>query len=217
MQLYHELRSPLGLIQTTALCAAGDCPEGSPARRRLETISRVAERALRVAESVLALARDSQDDDETSTGFRPAQLLLGLVEDLTGSGAARPELDIEPGAAGAVLAGHAPCFEGMTQALLTNAYEHGDGAAPRLHLAAAGDTLTLTVRNTIAPNGSQHGLGIGTYLAVQLAAALGGTLTTARERDEFGARFAVLIPAQQAPGDGAHRAGGARAREGEER
>ena len=163
-----------------------------------------------MTERVLSLARDSQDDDEASRGFRPAELLRGLVEDLAGSGVARPELDIAPEAADAVLPEHASWFEGMAQALLTNAYDHGDGAAPRLRLAAAGDTLTLTVRNTVAPNGSHHGLGIGTYLAVQFAAELGGTLTTARERDEFGARFAVLIPAQQAPGDGAHRASGAR-------
>ncbi len=210
VQVYHELRSPLGLLQTTALSAASDCPEGSPARRRLETISRVAERTLRVTESVLSLARDSQADSAAGEGFHPAELLRGLVEDLAGSGATPPQLEIGGGANEAVLPGHAPFFEGMAQALLTNAYDHGDGEAPRLHLDMSDDTLTLTVRNTVAPNGSHHGLGIGTYLALQFATGLGGTLTTAREQDEFSARFIVQVPPQQQPSNGARRTNGSR-------
>lgn len=197
--LYHELRSPLALIATTALGAASECSEGSTTRERLERITRVAERTLRVTETVLALAR-SDPDAPAGTVFQPADALTSLVRDFAADGERDVLLDVRPEARVARLFGQSGHFEGMVQALLTNARDHGAVDEPiRVTLEALGDTLRLTVDNRVAKQRSHHGLGIGTYLARRLAGELAGTLSAAQTGDEYRVRF-TAVTAPRRPG-----------------
>ena len=187
------------MIATTAHGAASDCVEGSATRERLERISRVAERALRVTETVLALAR-KDTECSVDAAFRPAEALTSLVGDALEEGEQGVALEVRPEAWGARMYGRSGHFEGMVQALLTNARDHGAASAPiRVVLELAGDTLCLTVDNRVTKQPSHRGLGIGSYLAQRLAGELAGTLTSARVGEEYRARFtAVVLPPQTA-------------------
>ena len=192
--LYHELRAPLGLIATTALSAASECAEDSITRHRLETISRVAERTLRVTETVLALARQGAEGP-AGEPFSPAAVLSGLVDDFSTDGDRSFQLVVQEPASDVRLVGRPAHFEGIVQALLSNTLDHGAVDAPvRISLELADDTLCLTIDNPVAAQARHRGLGIGTYLAHRLAGELGGTLTATRVGDDFRARFAVAVP-----------------------
>jgi len=95
--------------------------------------------------------------------------------------------------------------------LLGNALHHGAASRPvRVHAACEGDLFRLTVANEGTPiteaaqarlfhpfsrksgNRASDGLGLGLYIAQQLAQAHGGSLSV--QSDESGTRFSLQIP-----------------------
>ena len=98
--LYHELKSPLGLIATLARSAAIEL-DGLRAREHFEAINRVAERTLRTADIVLAVAR-AADQQPTVTCCRPAEVLERLVGDMQELGC-DVQLDIDESSVNALV------------------------------------------------------------------------------------------------------------------
>ena len=192
MQLYHELRSPLGLIQTTAQCAIED-GDVEAAQRSLDRIARVAERTLRVTESVLAMAGSERRTGATrNRTFSVEEPLSALVDDFAACVGRRINLDVEADAGELILRGSSSDFEAMTQALLTNAIDHGsDDSAIDVALLSVGESVAIEIRNPVAAVDTHRGLGIGTHLAGRLASALGGRLTL--DREEHGAFVARFV------------------------
>ncbi len=191
--VYHEMKAPLGLIATLARMAASEREADDPLRRRCDTIARVAERTLRTAEQVLDVARVAGSSDGAGvTDFRPAEIVEQLAEELRDAGHAA-DLRIEESARFAAVRGRAAWLEALLQSLLANARDHGDTDFPvQLTLAALPAELLLTVRNRVADVDVHRGLGIGSYLAEQLAGRLGGRYRGERDGDEYCA--SVTIP-----------------------
>ena len=207
--LYHELRAPLGLIVTTARSAASECAEDSITRHRLETISRVAERTLRVTETVLALAREAAEGPGGEP-FSPAAVLSGLVDDLSAEGGRSFQLVVQEPARDVRLVGRPAHFEGIVQALLTNALDHGAVDAPvRISLELADDTLCLTIDNPSRRKRAIAGSGSGPISPTASppssggrSARLGSAMTSARASPSLSLRRANECRAPLCPASG---------------
>ena len=192
--VYHEMKAPLGLIATLARMAASEREPDDPLRRRCDTIARVAERTLRTAEQVLEVARAAgAEGEQDGSDFRPAEVVEQLTEELRDAGRA-VELQIEESARFATAHGRAAWLEALLQSLLANARDHGDpDAAVQVTLAALPGELLLTVRNRVAAKDAHLGLGIGSYLAQQLAGRLRGRFHGERDGDEYCASLTLPL------------------------
>lgn len=172
--VYHELRSPLGLVATAARSAADDCQDEA-IRSRCEMIVRAAERMLRTANEVFELNRSAECLDRD--WYVPAKIIADFVADLRGL-----EVDVrcETAAGGGAVAvfGVRGQFEALLHSLVTNAVDHGDPEAEVVVGLTEGEgELVVAVTNRAASLERHNGMGLGTYIAAGLAERLGARLT----------------------------------------
>lgn len=186
---YHELRSPLGLLVTSAHAIADDAPD--PAiRARVAVMARAAERMLRTASQVFEFARAGTLGEPEP--YRPAASVREIAADLGGL-AVNLELDIAARADAIRLYGHRSAFEAIVQSLINNALEHGDATRPvTIRVADEPGSCTVTVENWLPGARRSRGLGAGLHLCRRLAAHLGAVLETEAGGDRFSAR--LLLP-----------------------
>lgn len=172
---YHEIRSPLGLIVTSARLAAEDATD-AVVRERCAAIERTGERLLRIVALAFALERTPVERGR----FRPWATVEAVVEDSRALGASI-RLAMKPGAVAAEAAGPAAHFEMLIQALIANALDHGEPGCQVLVSACAGDeTFEVTVANRVAKHSGHEGLGLGAYVVGRLTTVLGATLEESR-------------------------------------
>lgn len=184
--LYHEFRSPLGLIATAASAAAEASDEES-VQRYCQTIARVTERMLRTA-GVL-LGRDGEVEV-----FSPLRVVEDVVLDHRLDGTA-VQLHREGPVSNLRVNGSRAALEALLVTLLANAGDHGDPSAPvHVRLAPRGDdTIDISVSNRVGGDG-HRGLGLGTAVAEDLARSLGGTIERSRSpRDRYVVRLSLPL------------------------
>ena len=197
--LYHEVRSPLGLIITAAHAAAAATEDGA-VRRRLDAIVRVAERTLRVAAEVIEGARaGTTTPAPPDVLFHPATVVEQFVLDLRAM-----NVEVEWRRDGHVdecfAHGRASQFEALLHTLFEDALDHRAGDSPiRVHATlvhdGAASELRVGIANRVAPE-SEPGYGIGEHLRQRSASRLGGALTVERVGDDYQVMF--TLPVQRA-------------------
>jgi signal transduction histidine kinase len=208
--LGHDLRNPLAAIQSgvsVLRMMRGDMDRG----RVLGVMQRSVERMGGLIDNVLDLARGrlggGLDLELGAVPLRP--LLEQTIEELRGAWPGRTVLvDIElprPVVCDRVRIGQ------LASNLIANALTHGDHAAPVTVTARiVGEVLELAVANAGEPipaatlgrlfepffrgavRSSQQGLGLGLYIASEIARAHGGTLTVVSTPAET--RFTLRMP-----------------------
>ena len=149
--LSHDLRTPLGVITTSAAVLA--LPEDNPQRRR-----RVVTRILNSAHRMERMIGDLLDLTCVRLGGtiplkrRRADLRELCEEAILESGAANPEAVLRLQTSGNVV-GHwdADRLAQVVSNLVGNAVQHGDGAPVTLTAEEEGDAVTLAVHNSGAP------------------------------------------------------------------
>ncbi|MCC7362954.1 MAG: HAMP domain-containing histidine kinase [Dehalococcoidia bacterium] len=188
--VYHELRSPLGLLATAARSAAEECDDEN-LKSRCEIIVRAAERMLRTAQQLLDLARG--DDGREPEAFSPTDIILVIAADNTALGST-VETVITPAARRAWTLAVREVFEALMQSLVSNALDHGDpDVAPVVQVAAEEDALVVEVRNRVGTAKQHEGLGLGSYIARGLAEQLGARIETIEARREHVVRLHLPV------------------------
>ncbi|GAB4336488.1 MAG: hypothetical protein Kow0010_24360 [Dehalococcoidia bacterium] len=181
--VYHELRAPLGLVATAAYSAIEEA--GNEAvRERCEAIARSAERMLRTASQVLAVAAAAESRDEPGD-FVPAEVITALTADLDALDVG-VEVRTTPAADGTAVHGSRDRFEALVQSILMNAVDHSDpGATVSVAVEANDDTVAVTVANPLPSCRRHRGLSLGSYLCERLAEGLGARYRAGAEDDRF--------------------------------
>lgn len=209
--LGHDLRNPLSSI----LMSAGfllALPQEPRQRTVLERIQGSGERMSRMIDDILDFARGRLGGGMTLTVERvEVDDLVGQVVDEVAS--ARPDRAVRFAPAGA---GTAPLDRSrvaqMLSNLVSNAVEHGSPGEPvEISATSVGDRVVLAVANRgepIAPEvvarlfepyvrperkGPRPGLGLGLYIAAEIARAHGGSIR-AESSVEAGTTFTVELP-----------------------
>jgi signal transduction histidine kinase len=212
--LGHDLRNPLASIDAGAALLAREKLEGK-ARTILPLMQKSVRRMANLIDNVLDLARGrlagglalKRNRDEP---LEPA--LAQVVEELRAAWPERPigadmqldaPVDCDPARIAQLLSN-----------LLANALVHGNGPV-RVTARGKGGALELAVANGGAPippevmarifqpfyravaDGNRQGLGIGLYIASEIARAHGGTLSVTS--DDAETRFTLQVPAQAEP------------------
>jgi signal transduction histidine kinase len=212
--LGHDLRNPLASIDAGAALLAREKLEGK-ARTILPLMQKSVRRMANLIDNVLDLARGrlagglalKRNRDEP---LEPA--LAQVVEELRAAWPERPigadmqldaPVDCDPARIAQLLSN-----------LLANALVHGNGPV-RVTARGKGGALELAVANGGAPippevmarifqpfyraaaDGNRQGLGIGLYIASEIARAHGGTLSVTSDDTET--RFTLRVPAQAQP------------------
>lgn len=214
----HELRTPLAGIRAQASCALAQ-PDPAVWRSELEGIAAAEQRASRLVDQLLALARAG----EGSAGLRLEALELGALvrEVLLRHLAKAKPLGVDLGAenldAALPVQGDRALLEGILNNLIDNALRHGRGAPPRVTvalrregavavlsvsdngpgLADIGDAAptqrwTQGARGRVAGEGAGLGLAIVARYAELLEAPLGF--------DDAGPGLRVSVRLRLAPG-----------------
>ena len=195
--VYHELRSPLGLVATAARAAAEECDD-EDLRKRCEVIVSAADRMLRTAQQLFDLARGSEPP--ALAPFSPSDAVLAIAADHTALGR---EVDtvVTASARRTWTLGVREQFEALVQSLVSNALDHGDPLAPPLlQVAMDGDVVVLEVRNRVAGAPRHDGLGLGSYVVRGLAHRLGATLNETESGLEHVVRMRLpLGPVAETP------------------
>jgi signal transduction histidine kinase len=212
--LGHDLRNPLASIDAGAALLAREKLEGK-ARTILPLMQKSVRRMANLIDNVLDLARGrlagglalKRNRDEP---LEPA--LAQVVEELRAAWPERPigadmqldaPVDCDPARIAQLLSN-----------LLANALVHGNGPV-RVTARSEGGALELAVANGGVPippevmtrifqpfyraaaDGNRQGLGIGLYIASEIARAHGGTLSVTSDDTET--RFTLRVPAQAQP------------------
>jgi signal transduction histidine kinase len=212
--LGHDLRTPLNAILTTARlieCQTADEPVRASAARMVSS----GERMGRMIDDLLDMARARLAGGLV---LRPEAADLGalVLRVVREHRAAYPARTLEVQQSGD-LAGEwdTDRFAQMASNLLGNALDHGDASEPvRVGVEAAGDRVVLQIANagTIAPELLPHlfdayrrerpsssrpeGLGLGLYIAQQIAWAHGGRIDVASSDGRT--VFRVTLPRKRA-------------------
>jgi signal transduction histidine kinase len=212
--LGHDLRNPLASIDAGAALLVKEKLDGK-ARTIVPLMQKSVRRMANLIDNVLDLARGrlaggltlKRDRDEP---LEPA--LMQVVEELRAAWPERPiEVDMQ-------LDAPVDCdparIAQLLSNLLANALVHGKGPV-RLKARSEGGALQLDVGNGGAPippevmarifqpfyraaaDGNRQGLGIGLYIASEIARAHGGTLSVTSDDTET--RFTLQVPAQAQP------------------
>jgi signal transduction histidine kinase len=198
----HDLRNPLGAIHmSAALLQKKGGLEGWQGRT-VERMRSSAGRMGRIIADLLSYTR-TRLGSGLPIAARPARLdeiVSRVVDELS---AANPDRAIEVSRDGDLAGEWDPDrLEQVASNLVSNAVDHGDPSAPvRVELAAAGDAVTLTVRNkgpTMPPEVLAHlfepfsrgpdeksrkasGLGLGLYISREIVRGHGGDIRAAAD------------------------------------
>lgn len=192
----HELRSPLGLVVTAARSAADDCDD-EVLRRRCEVIVRAAERMLRTAQTVMSLAQSASLLKRGT--FDPAASVRAIVDDLAAIGVETRLLD-ETCAEEYAFDGVREQFETLVTSLLSNALDHAEpGTIVDVHLGCSGDEFAARISNELTERSRHAGLGVGNYIADQLAEMIPATLKRSTEEKRYAVEVAISIVRRPAP------------------
>ncbi len=214
--LGHDLRNPVSAVRGIASLLQLDRSLPPKVLDGLVRIEQVGRRMSEMIETVLDFTRIRFHHQlpVSPSDMDFGELCRNVVDEVL---AAHPGREVELEAPGD-LRGHwdYPRMAQVVSNLLSNALTHGDGEAPvRLIVGAVSGFVTLDVVNrgpTIAPEllktlfepfvqgpatgmGKQCGLGLGLYIAHQIVASHGGTLTA--QSDEGATTFTVRLCRQR--------------------
>ncbi|MGE5595173.1 MAG: sensor histidine kinase [Hyphomicrobiales bacterium] len=190
--VYHELRAPLGLVATAARSAAEDC-EDEELRSRCETIVRAAERMLRTANQLFNLNRLGESPGRSV--YDPASVVAAIVSDLRGLEAAVSLEQESTGDEPRFACGAREPFEALIHSLIGNAIDHGEpGERIRVRTSIRGGRFEAVVENRIAARKRHRGLGLGSYIATELATQAGADLETSVEMGTYRAVVRLPLP-----------------------
>ena len=217
----HELRTPLNTLFLETQLRGIQLERGNLAAFSEERLRTMVARDGRQIHSMIRLINDMVDVTRIRSGklsIRPAQAELSrMLERIVGDLAQRTE------AAGGTIELHAPSpvhgvwdefrVEQVIINLLTNALRYGGSKPVRITLARDRDSALLEVRdqgvgiseadqlrifNPFERAGTKdvrEGLGLGLYIARQLAESHGGTLEVTSAPNQ-GAAFTLTLPLQ---------------------
>ena len=209
--LGHDLRNPLASIDAGASLLAKEKLDGK-ARTILPLMQKSVRRMANLIDNVLDLARGRLAGGLALKRNREEPLEPALVQVVEELRAAWPE---RPTEAEMQLDAPVDCdparIAQLLSNLLANALVHGTGPV-RVTARSEGGALELAVTNGGAPippevmarifqpfyraaaDGNRQGLGIGLYIASEIARAHGGTLSATSDATET--RFTLHVPSQ---------------------
>ena len=219
----HELRTPLAGIR--ALAEYG-LAQSDPAawREQLERIARSQERASRLGDQLLAMARA---DEAPAMRFEPVALDQlardAVLRFLSRADAAGVDLGARGLDEPVTVSAHASLLDGIVNNLIDNALRYGkpvDGSTPRITVVlapqAGGRAVTLTVVDNgpgISPEQQERlqerwaqgaegawlkqGSGLGLSIVARYAKLLGATLRLDAAPDHPGLAASVTLPVVQ--------------------
>ncbi len=211
--LGHDLRSPLNAVQTGARFLLEKVGADADLRRSAEIIDRGARRMAGLIDDVLDFARGrlggGLDVQPVITTALP-ETIVHVVAEVQTSWPGRP-IESTLRFDGPVRCDARRIAQLLTN-LLVNAFTHGDSGGPvRVHGIGLRGSLELSVSNTgtaipeatrrrlfqpftRAEDGSPRaGLGLGLYIACEIATAHGGSLDVTSDDTET--RFTLRLPA----------------------
>ena len=209
--LGHDLRNPLASIDAGASLLAKEKLDGK-ARTILPLMQKSVRRMANLIDNVLDLARGRLAGGLALRRNREEPLepaLAQVVDELRAAWPERP-IEVEMRLDAPVDCDPARIAQLLSN-LLANALVHGTGSV-RVTARSEGGALELAVANGGAPippevmarifqpfyraaaDGNRQGLGIGLYIASEIARAHGGTLSVTS--DDMETRFTLHVPSQ---------------------
>ncbi|MEN0038841.1 MAG: hybrid sensor histidine kinase/response regulator [Cellvibrio sp.] len=226
----HELRTPLNTLHIESQVRQLQLQRGDLSVFNKERLHSMVERDTRQINSMVRLINDMVEVSRVNTGnlsIRPekinlSQLVLRVVGDFTLQAVAAGSsftIDVVENVYGSWDDFR---VEQIIINLITNALRYGGGKPVAITLAVVGDRVEVHVQDQgsgIAPNEQQRifekferlgnnkvreGLGMGLYIARQLAEAHGGSLVV-RSNPGEGACFTLCLPAAYVEGDATQR------------
>jgi signal transduction histidine kinase len=187
--VYHEVRTPLGLLTTAARALAEDCDGDELLRRQCQVVLTAAERVLLISNQVLGLAASTKV--EHADGCRPAETVSSVIADLRDLGV---PLTLQEGPGVAEVESSVPGaqFETVLHSLIMNAVDHGlAGDEITVTTRVEGDVLCVEISNTMGP--ARHkGLGVGMYLCAEVVKGFGGEIEARSNSDRY--EVALKVP-----------------------
>lgn len=210
--LGHDLRNPLSAIQNAATLLQ-ETGNDENVLRVAQIIERASRRMTVLIDDVVDFARGRLGGGLDVTRVKDARLAAMIEQVVTEMRTARPDRRVqsvieltEPVSCDSARIGQ------LLSNLLGNALIHGDAAGPvRVSARSAGGTFELSVSNTGEPISARTrvrlfqpfartadaptrtGLGLGLYIAAEIARAHDGTLTMSSTEQET--RFTFRMPA----------------------
>lgn len=213
--LGHDLRNPLAAIHASSQLIERIAPEPR-VRSATALVQRSVKRMTGLIDDILDFARGRLGGGIAVARTGEAQLESVLAQVIAELRTAWPDRIVEVDIRLArPVAGDGPRIGQLLSNLLANALAHGDAAAPVRVCARAERRFELVVSNrgeAIAPETlarlfqpfsrattrrGQAGLGLGLYIAAEIARAHGGTLVAESSADET--RFTFSTPLEPMP------------------
>jgi signal transduction histidine kinase len=214
--LGHDLRNPLSAIVTGSEFLL-ELPLGHTERRVLERVRSSGDRMARLIDDVMDFARGRLGGG-MPVDLEPvdvAALVGQVVDEIAGSHPDRPVL-VDCAHAGTARLDR-PRVAQLLSNLVANAVEHSPADEPvQVAVAGGADRVEVTVRNRGAPidpatlprlfepyvraarKGARPGLGLGLYIAAEIARAHGGTIRAESSAGD-GTTFTVELPRSLRP------------------
>lgn len=207
----HDIRDPLNAIQLAAHVLSRTSPEGAPARRQVDAVTRAVGRIQHIVGDLLDLARE-REGTGISVEPRPTDLKAvceHIVEEVRGISRGRQiTFDCEADGSGAW--DEHRILQAISN-LCSNAVQHGTPGSPvRLRLTGDPERVAVEVHNEgaipgeVLPrifepfrSGRHHGkrgegLGLGLFIAKSIAVAHGGALEV--DSSAGGTTFRLVLP-----------------------
>lgn len=216
--LAHELRAPLAPIRNAATLLAMQIPEGTPLWKPVGVIERQVTAIESLIDHVLEAARlEHGFSNAERTCMNLGNAVADAVETVAPYAAEREQtLDLKLPLFPIFVNADAEQMGQIVRNLVTNAVKYTErGGRIEVLATSTGETAEIRVRDTgigLAPDQlesifdlyaqagqggtprSAGGLGIGLYVARQLALAHGGNVVASSQGVNFGSEFTVRIP-----------------------
>jgi len=162
----------------------------------VEAIAATAEGALR---TVTTLLRVDTVEDGVSQVYRPVDVVLRVTEPL-----ARLGLRIVTAeCAETETCGDPSAFEGLIQSLLGNCMDHADESSTvTVQVSRRHGSLRIDMRNRATRRPHHESFGLGRYIASQLAARCGATVSYHSDGDTYATSIELSIIEQTVPRSG---------------